>query len=98
MNPFPQQAASTDAAGTLDRRGEERQATESLITVQVDTTEFGGRTKNVSQAGVFFFGHDRLRVTIQIDDEQGQRTVQGHLVRVERVDAQTTGYAIEFDR
>ena len=98
MNPFPHPDSSEDAAGTLERRTDERQLAEAQITVQVDTSAFGGHTKNVSQAGAFFFSEDRLRVTVQIEDGAGRRVAQGHLVRVERLDAQTTGYAIEFDQ
>jgi len=98
MNPFPHQNTPQDTAGTLERRTDERQAAEAQIAVQVETIDFGGQTKNVSAAGAFFFSQDRLRVTVRIEDADGQRVARGHLVRVERLDGQTTGYAIEFDQ
>lgn len=91
----PRDQTETD---TADRRSNERRPYEARVTVQVDTREFAGTSRNLSQAGIFFFSGDRLRVSVQIHDEQGLRTCQGNLVRVERMDAQTTGFAIEFDR
>ena len=83
---------------TAERRTESRQPAESRVSVQVDTRDFGGTSKNLSQAGVFFFSGDRLRVTVQVEDANGLRTCRGSLVRVERMDAETTGFAIEFDQ
>jgi hypothetical protein len=93
----PQEHQAQESAETLDRRAQERQAAEAQVTILVETSDFGGRTKNLSQAGVFFFSPDRLRVTVRIEDEHGRRAASGTLVRVERLDATTTGYAIEFD-
>jgi hypothetical protein len=93
----PKEQAPREPAGTIERRAEERQTSEAQITILVETSDFGGRTKNLSQAGVFFFSPDRLRVTVRIEDENGRRATSGTLVRVERLDATTTGYAIEFD-
>lgn len=86
-----------DRTETAERRSTDRVPYEASVTVQVDTREFGGTSKNLSPAGLFFFSGDRLRVSVQIRDESGTRTCQGNLVRVERMDAQTTGFAIEFD-
>ena len=96
MNSMPHDSMP-DETGTLDRRGQDRDAAEAQVSIHVDTSSFGGLTKNVSQAGVFFFSSDQLRVTVQIDDDSGTRTATGNLVRVERVDGETTGFAIEFD-
>lgn len=93
----PKEQAARQSAKALDRRSEERQAREAQITILVETSDFGGQTKNLSQAGVFFFSPDRLRVTVRIEDENGRRAANGTLVRVERLDATTTGYAVEFD-
>jgi len=93
----PEQHETKDLADTLERRTEQRQTSETQVTIHVETREFGGRTKNLSPAGVFFFSPDRLRVTIQIEDEHGRRAARGTLVRVERLNATSTGYAIEFD-
>lgn len=93
----PKEQAAQESKGTLERRAEERQSSEAQITILVETSDFGGQTKNLSQAGVFFFSPDRLRVTVRIEDENGRRAASGTLVRVERLDATTTGYAVEFD-
>ena len=47
---------------------------------------------------MFFFSPDQLRVSVQVTDVDGTRTAQGNLVRVERVDGETTGFAVEFDQ
>jgi hypothetical protein len=86
-----------ELAGTVDRRSEQRQANDAEITIQLETREFGGHTVNLSPAGVFFFSPDRLRVTVEIEDQKGRRTARGTLVRAERLDATSTGYAIEFE-
>ena len=96
MQPMPHQDPR-DQTEIADRRSTDRKPYEARLTVQVDTREFGGTSKNISQAGIFFFSGDRLRVSVRIQDESGTRTCQGNLVRVERMDAQTTGFAIEFD-
>lgn len=93
----PKDQVTRQPAGTIERRAEERLASEAQITVLVETSDFGGHTKNISQAGVFFFSSDRLRVTVRIEDENGRRAASGTLVRVERLDATSTGYAVEFD-
>jgi hypothetical protein len=96
MNPS-KDVSRDEVTGVDERRRSERLEADAGITVQVDSTRFGGRTRNISQAGVFFFSGDRLRVTVAI--EQGGETVVhgGHLVRVERMNEDTTGFAIEFD-
>ena len=92
----PQEAQSTS---TGERRGSDRRDVAAPLSVHVETVRFGGRTENVSRAGVFFFSEDRLRVTVQVQEPDGEvRVCSGHLVRVERMSEATTGYAIEFDR
>ena len=60
---------------------------------------FEGVSDNLSEAGVFFTSGERLRVTVEIDEpDGGRRVLSGHLVRVQRMSADSTGYAIEFER
>ena len=80
-----------------DRRHDMRTEAHVGISVRVDTESFGGRTQNVSQAGVFFFSSDRLRVSVELEQDGVLVTHCGHLVRVERMNEETTGFAIEFD-
>ncbi len=94
----PEPSATANAFDTLERRGDARDPAEAQVSIHVETLEFGGTTKNISQAGVFFFSPDQLRVSVQVTDVDGTRTAQGNLVRVERVDGETTGFAVEFDQ
>ena len=63
----------------------------------VETDSLSGRTQNLSGAGVFLFSDSPLRVSVSIDQDGETLTRQGRLVRVERMNADSTGYAIEFD-
>jgi hypothetical protein len=84
-------------AGVDDRRQSLREETHVGIRVQVETEAFGGETQNVSRAGIFFFSSDRLRVSVELQEDGETVTRKGHLVRVERMNEDTTGFAIEFD-
>lgn len=81
-----------------ERRVAERRDLSAPLTVTVQTARFGGECENVSQAGVFFFSADRVRVQVEIQ-EPGAPVIRrtGSLVRVERMSEDTVGYAIEFD-
>ena len=95
-NPFPDRAEPSSTAD--ERRHGGRSETRVAISVKVDTDEFTGRTQNVSQGGVFFFSDNQLRVTVELEQDGDQVTRHGRLVRVERMNEETTGFAIEFDR
>jgi hypothetical protein len=87
-----------ERTGVDDRRGDARRTSLARLSIHVESPSFGGQAENLSQAGVFFFSPDRVRVQVEIE-EGGQRRVRGGtLVRVERMSADLTGYAIEFDR
>ena len=81
-----------------DRRRSDRAETHVAIRVRVDTEVFGGETQNVSRAGVFFFSSDRLRVSVELEQDGEVVTQEGQLVRVERMNEDTAGFAIEFDQ
>ncbi len=81
-----------------DRRSDSRRSSQANLHVTLESTPFGGQAENLSQAGVFFFSGDRLRVKVEIQDGESRSVRSGHLVRVERMSSDMTGYAIEFDR
>jgi hypothetical protein len=81
-----------------DRRKSERQGAKGPLRVYLETTEFGGESKNFSPAGVYFFSSDELRVRVEVGLGDEQRTYFGSLARVARLSDAETGYAIEFDR
>ena len=92
--PVPEENA-TDVS---ERRSDTRQHADAEIRVEVSTDKFGGRAENLSQAGVFFFSGDKMRVQVEFEEEGKVQTRTGHLVRVERLSQDTIGYAIEFER
>ena len=93
MEPTPQQP---DVAAA-DRRDKRRRTTNSKVELTVETTALSGRTENLSGAGVFLFSDSPLRVSVAIEQDGETLTRSGRLVRVERMNADSTGYAIEFD-
>ena len=86
------------ATGIGERRRTVRRDTDIQLRIAVDTENIRGRAENISQAGVFFFSGDTLRVTVHIEQDGATKAYPGQLVRVERLSPETTGFAIEFDR
>jgi hypothetical protein len=86
------------ATGIGERRRNARRDSDIHLQVVVDTAGIHGRAENISQAGVFFFSGDSLRVTVNIEQDGETKSYPGQLVRVERLSPETTGFAIEFDR
>jgi len=94
MEPNEKPATSLD-----DRRSGERRRLDAPLRVRLETEVFGGVCDNLSEAGVFFTSPERVRVTVELSDaEGGRRVLSGHLVRVQRMSPDSTGYAIEFER
>jgi hypothetical protein len=86
------------ATGIGERRRSTRRDTDIRLHVEIGSETIRGRAENISQAGVFFFSGDSLRVTVHIEQDGETKTYPGQLVRVERLSPETTGFAIEFDR
>jgi hypothetical protein len=86
------------ATGVGERRRSSRRDSDLRLTVDLVTPRIEGRAENISTAGVFFFAHEPLQVTVRLDDGDRSQTFTGKLVRLERLSPETTGYAIEFDR
>ncbi len=89
----------TDEPASLEeRRSVARDSSSSPIRIHFEDTGFEGRSDNLSEAGVFFFSSARLRVSVTIERGGKSERRHGTLVRVQRMSADTTGYAVEFDR
>jgi hypothetical protein len=86
------------ATGVGERRRSTRSESDVEISVEILTHEVEGRAENISSAGVFFFCDGPLQVSVRIQQDGQTQTIPGKLVRVERLSAETTGFAIEFDR
>ena len=83
---------------TADQRSEVRHDQEMHLRMRITTPSVGGFSDNISEAGVLFFTEEPVRVELEIQEEDGPRTVTGRLVRVQRMNENSTGMAIEFDR
>jgi len=86
------------ATGIGERRRTTRHDSDIHLSIVVETDGIRGRAENISQAGVFFFSGDTLRVTVNVEQDGETKSYPGQLVRVERLSPETTGFAIEFDR
>ena len=87
-----------DPVAELDRRRAERRESGAALVIRMQTPEFSGRIDNLSQAGVFFFSKQRLRVQVEVEQSGVKRTHTGHLVRLVAMNPEESGFAIEFDQ
>jgi hypothetical protein len=87
----------SESVSAADRRDRRRKSTDLKIEVSVETGSLEGQTQNLSAAGVFFFSESDLRVRVSLEQEDGPIERSGRLVRVERMNEDSTGFAIEFD-
>lgn len=85
-------------AALANRRQSERLASAAPLRVTLEEPAFEGVSDNLSEAGVFFTSTGRLRVRVELEVDGVRREFRGALVRVQRMSAESTGYAIEFDR
>jgi hypothetical protein len=81
-----------------DRRRDERRRSSAPMRVTILRPSFEGCSDNLSEAGVFFTSQERLAVEVEIEEGGVRHVRRGHLVRVQRMSPESTGYAIEFDR
>jgi len=84
-------------SGVGERRASPRAGPSIPLAITVENPTLHGRSDNLSGAGVFFFSSERLRVRVEYEQDGRRRTRSGWLVRVQRMSAETTGFAIEFE-
>jgi len=96
--PRPVDPARDREAALDDRRSRERKPSSAPLRVTLQEPAFEGVSDNLSEAGVFFTSEGRLRVRVELEVDGVRREYTGALVRVQRMSADSTGYAIEFDR
>jgi hypothetical protein len=84
--------------GFGERRSSARTGPSLPLSITVENPTLSGRSDNLSAAGVFFFSSERLRVRVEYEEDGRRSARSGWLVRVQRMSAETTGFAIEFDR
>jgi hypothetical protein len=91
-------SARIPPAALGDRRAGERRPSSAPLRITLEHKSFEGVSDNLSEAGVFFTSPERLRVRVELEVDGVLREFRGALVRVQRMSAESTGYAIEFDR
>ena len=85
------------ATHTADQRRSPRRPVEAPVRMTLDAGALAGVSDNVSGIGLMFFSEEPLRVTVELQEDGETKTYQGRLVRAQRMNETTTGYAIEFD-
>lgn len=63
----------------------------------IDAAVLSGEVDNVSKSGMLLFTGNDLRVHVEYQEEGVTRQRSARLVRVQRMRADHTGWAIEFD-
>jgi hypothetical protein len=86
-----------DSTRTSDQRRTNRKDVEAPVTMRLETDQLAGLTDNISRAGLLFFTDEPLRVTVEVEDAAGRRTLRGRLIRLQRMNDTATGLAVEFD-
>ena len=86
------------AAALGNRRTGDSMPLATPLTITFVQPGFAGLSDNLSEGGVFFTSPERVRVKVELEVDGVRREFRGALVRVQRMSAESTGYAIEFDR
>lgn len=84
-------------ASTADRRTDNRRSAQGAVRLTLAATELCGEIDNISKSGMLFFTDGELRVRVEYQEEGVTRQRSARLVRVQRMRADHTGWAIEFD-
>jgi hypothetical protein len=80
-----------------EQRSALRLPAQGVVRVRLESTLLEGECENRSEAGVHLLSLDELRVVVEFEDEPGSSPRTGRLVRVQRMDQERSGLAIEFD-
>ncbi len=84
-------------AGVADSRRSDRAESDAPLRMRIVTQTIEGMADNLSEIGLMFFTENPLRVEVDIEEGGSVRTLQGRLVRAQRLNETNTGIAIEFD-
>ena len=91
-------AKRPDPTSTSDRRTSDREELEAPVRMSLEMEHVSGLSDNLSPAGLLFFTREPIRVRVELAQEEGApRTYRGRLIRVQQMNEDTTGLAVEFD-
>ena len=82
---------------TADMRKHDRIPEVGGLSMFSEEQRLEGKISNVSEGGVMFLSAESLRITVEIEHEGTRSIRSGRLVRVQRMNAVDTAYAVEFD-
>ena len=88
----------TAPKGVDEARISPRHPTRVSVRIAIETAEFSGQSENISSGGVFLFTSDKIRVRVLLDEGGEVRSFPGRIARVQQMNAEQSGFAIEFDR
>jgi len=88
---------SDKASQTADMRKHDRVPEVGSLSMFSEEQRLQGQISNVSEGGVMFLSGESLRITVEIEREGTRSIRSGRLVRVQRMNADDTAYAVEFD-
>ena len=64
--------------------------------LRIPEQELEGTVQNLSEGGVLLHSEGSLRIEVEIESSGESRKLEGRLVRCERVDDRSQGWAIQF--
>lgn len=86
-----------DSTGTADLRNHERSHESGAVRLTLVGGELDARVDNLSAGGVMVVSDRSVEVEVEIERDGERVTRRGRLVRVQRLNAHETAYAIEFE-
>ena len=85
------------SSSTADRRTSDRQELEAPVRMSLELEHISGVSDNLSPAGLLFFTQEPIRVKVEMDQGGEMKSFTGRLIRVQQMNEETTGLAVEFD-
>lgn len=86
-----------DETEIAERRSSQRSANRSEVHMTIEVEQLSGYADNISRTGVLFFSEQPLTVKVEMSEGGLITTRKGRLVRAQRMQGDSVGWAVEFD-
>lgn len=86
----------SETPSTSNRRRADRRTLQAPVRMHFEAPVVG-QSDNVSAAGMLLFTDEPMRVRIEVEEDGETRSYAGRLIRVQQLNEETTGLAVEFD-
>jgi hypothetical protein len=93
----PDPARSPEAVAEGERRRDERRPFRGPVRLVIEAQELDAQGTNLSENGTLVTAEGTLRVRVEFERDGKPVVAEGRLVRAQRLSAQQTGLAVEFD-